>query len=192
MKCDSALAKHLTDEKNENICLIVCFFSDTCRCFKRITTNYRIFSPYNSVSISKNLKSINMSGMIPEILNNLTIECCQTCQAHGKSFVDFVQNGKNMSAFQHNEMDVQALIDDTNDLSFPVYGWKWQDRYQEVYRYIPLVESPGFAFLLIQPETDSPLRAIVSSIIATWPYLLITLMMALLAGIVIWFLVCLS
>ncbi|XP_031573985.1 uncharacterized protein LOC116307805 [Actinia tenebrosa] len=163
-------------------------WGDTCRCFKRVTTNYRIFSPYNSVSISADLKTINMSGMIPEILNNLTVDCCQTCQAHGASFVDFVQNGRNMSAFQHNELDVQALIDDTNDLSFPVYGWKWQDRYQGIYRYIPLVESPGFAFLLKEPETESPLKAVVSSIIDTWPYILITLMMALLAGIVIWFL----
>jgi hypothetical protein len=95
-----------------------------------------------------------------------------------------------MSAFQHNELDVKALIDDTNDLSFPVYGWKWQDRYQGDYRYIPLVESPGFAFLLLRPETESPLIAIVNSILATWPYILITLLMALLAGIVVWFMVC--
>jgi len=165
---------------------------DTCRCFKRITTNYRIFSPYNSVQISPDLKKVNMSGMIPEILNNLTVECCQTCKSHGLSYVDFVQNGRNMSAFQHNEMDVIDLIDDSNDLSFPVYGWKWQDRYQGIYRYIPLVESPGFAFLLLAPDTESPFRAILRSIFETWPYILITVVMALIAGIIMWFMVCID
>lgn len=130
-----------------------------------------------------------MSGMIPEILNNLTTECCQTCKSHGRSYVDFVKNGQGESAFQNNEMDVISLIDDLNDLSFPIYGWKWQDQYQEIYRYIPLVQSPGFAFLLLEPQTESPLRAIIFSILGTWPYLLITCIMALVAGAIMWFMV---
>lgn len=141
------------------------------------------------MQISADRKKVNMSGMIPKILNDLTVECCQTCQSHGSSYVDFVQNGKNISAFQHNEQDVIDLIDDSNDLSFPVYGWKWQDRYQEIYRYIPLVESPGFAFLLLEPETENPLKAIIKSIFETWPYLLITVLLALIAGCIMWFLV---
>lgn len=130
-----------------------------------------------------------MSGMIPAILNNLAITCCQSCKSHGSSYVDFINNGHNKTAFQYNELDVVNLIDNTNDLSFPIYGWKWQDTYEELYRFIPLVDSPGFAFLLLEPQTESPLRSIVMSIIETWPYLLIVCILALVAGIIMWFLV---
>lgn len=92
-------------------------------------------------------------------------------------------------AHQQNENEVAELIDDKNDLSFPVYGWKWQVTYAERFRYIPLVESPGFAFLLREPDTDTPLKAVLKSTFATWPYILITVLMALIAGIVMWFLV---
>lgn len=163
--------------------------SETCRCNRRISTNYRIFPPYNDVELSKDLTKVNMSGMIPQLLNNLVMECCGTCEAHGMSYVDFVFNGQKQPAYQHNENDVVERIDDSNDLSFPVYGWKWQDTYAERYRYIPLVESPGFAFLLRKPDTDSPLKAVLKSIFETWPYLLIVNLMALIAGIIIWFLV---
>lgn len=162
---------------------------ETCKCNRRISTNYRIFPPYNGAELSKDLKKVNMSGMIPQLLNSLVLECCETCESHDRSFVDFVLNGQMEPAYQNNENDVVERIDDSNDLSFPVYGWKWQDTYAERYRYIPLVESPGFAFLLRQPDTDSPLKAVLKSIFETWPYLLIANMMALTAGGIIWFLV---
>lgn len=76
--------------------------------------------------------------------------------------------------------------------SFPVYGWKWQDYYSAEYRYIPLVESPGVAFIIIEKEGLSPSQRLVNEVFATWPYLVITTLLAALAGIVIWFLVILN
>ena len=73
--------------------------------------------------------------------------------------------------------------------SFPVYGWKWQEFYSAYYRYIPLVESPGLAFITIDKKGLSPSQRLINEVFATWPYLLITTLLAALAGIVIWFLV---
>ena len=70
-----------------------------------------------------------------------------------------------------------------------MYGWKWQEYYSADYRYIPLVESPGVAFIIIEKEGLSPSQRLVNEVFATWPYLVITTLLAALAGIVIWFLV---
>ena len=75
------------------------------------------------------------------------------------------------------------------NLSFPVYGWKWQEYYSADYRYIPLVESPGVAFIIIGKEGVSPSQRLVNEVFATWPYMVITTLLAALAGIVMWFLV---
>lgn len=70
-----------------------------------------------------------------------------------------------------------------------MYGWKWQEYYSADYRYIPLVESPGVAFIIIEKEGLSPSQRLVNEVFATWPYMVITTLLAALAGIVIWFLV---
>lgn len=70
-----------------------------------------------------------------------------------------------------------------------MYGWKWQEYYSADYRYIPLVESPGVAFIIIEKEGLSPSQRLVNEVFATWPYMIITTLLAALAGIVIWFLV---
>ena len=70
-----------------------------------------------------------------------------------------------------------------------MYGWKWQEYYSADYRYIPLVESPGVAFIIIEKEGLSPSQRLVNEVFATWPYMIVTTLLAALAGIVIWFLV---
>ncbi|XP_048579577.1 uncharacterized protein LOC5515780 isoform X2 [Nematostella vectensis] len=159
---------------------------ETCHCYKRVAANYRIFPPY--VIASLGLTSVNMSGMIPEILRNLTVSCCRTCRQHGQSYVDFFRNGQGGPSYHTNEKEVQNLIDNNNDLSFPVYGYQSQIVYEGIYRFIPLVESPGFALLVKEPDKINAFREIMLSVLGTWPCLLLTVLMALLAGIVMWML----
>ena len=130
-----------------------------------------------------------MDGMLPYLLNDLAVTCCKTCKLHGESFVDFNLNGKNEPAKQKTAQDVKKHIGEYVDLSFPVYGWKWLDVYEAYYRYIPLVESPGIAYIVIIGESTSPAEQMMVSILSTWPYIVITLLLAVVAGIVIWFLV---
>ena len=58
----------------------------------------------------------NMTGMLPQILDDLVITCCQTCAAHGNSYVDFMYNGTNGTAKQNSEEEMKLLIEDRNDL----------------------------------------------------------------------------
>lgn len=95
------------------------FFLDTCRCHKRLTTNYRLFPPYVNqfpLTHTGNISVENMTGMLPQILDDLIVTCCQTCASHGESFVDFMYNGTNGEAKQESERNMKLLIEDRNDL----------------------------------------------------------------------------
>ena len=99
--------------------VIVVFSSDTCRCQKRLASNYRTFPPYVDqfeVSDDGRFTVANMTGMLPVILDNLVVTCCQTCGAHGRSYVDFKYNGTNGTAKQNSEKEMKFLIEDRNDL----------------------------------------------------------------------------
>ena len=99
--------------------LLLIFFLDTCRCHKRLTTNYRLFPPYVNqfpLTHTGNISVENMTGMLPQILNDLIVTCCQTCASHGESFVDFMYNGTNGEAKQESERNMKLLIEDRNDL----------------------------------------------------------------------------
>ncbi|XP_048579474.1 uncharacterized protein LOC116616082 isoform X2 [Nematostella vectensis] len=152
---------------------------ETCRCEQRLTTNYRMFPPY----VDK-----DFSGIIRPILNDLAVRCCHVCQSHGHSQVDFVTNSNGGPAMQPSDQAVKSLIGNASDLSFPIYGWNWQTYYSGAYRYIPLIDSPGFAYIVLQPVPENTGQRIVNSLLATWPYMLITMLITLLAGMLIWFL----
>ena len=83
---------------------------------------------------------------------------------------------------------MQSSIDST-DLSFPVYGWKWMSVYQAYYKYIPLVESPGVAYIIILDKSLSHTESIMKSILETSNFFILVMLMALVAGMVMWFLV---
>lgn len=99
--------------------VIAFFSSDTCRCQKRLASNYRTFPPYVDqfeVSGDGRITVENMTGMLPKILDDLVVTCCQTCGAHGRSYVDFKYNGTNGTAKQNSEKEMKFLIQDRNDL----------------------------------------------------------------------------
>lgn len=99
---------------------------ETCRCEKRLSTNWRIYTPYVAP---------NQMGMLPAILNDFAMYCCKTCKDHGKSYVDWLRNGKNTSSKQHDDQILKEFIE-TTDLNFPVYGWTWQESYEGIYRFV--------------------------------------------------------
>lgn len=127
--------------------------------------------------------------MIPLILENLAVSCCRTCKLHGKTIVDFSMNGKNSPAQQESVQMVKSFIDDDTDFSFPIYGWNWLETYNAYYKYIPLVESPGIVQIAIMDNHDEGAMLIMKTVFQTWPLILITMTMAVIAGIIIWFLV---
>jgi ABC-type glycerol-3-phosphate transport system permease component len=55
--------------------------------------------------------------------------------------------------------------------------------------YRPLFSSPGVAVLVMKDDPSESAKAILNSVLSTWPVLVLTLVMAWLAGIAMWALV---
>ena len=105
--------------KNKSYFITACLL-ETCRCAWRLTTTWRLYEPY--VGISNGTK--NPGGILPSIVEDMAVTCCQTCKAHGYSFVDFTHNGKNESAERRDAHELKHFFDGVTDFYFPVYGHK--------------------------------------------------------------------
>ena len=79
---------------------------------------------------------------------------------------------------------------DVNDtITFPISGYKDDHRYQSEYTFMPLISSPGVAFIIVDEPPGTSANAVFNSVLSGWPVLLLTLLMALLSGIIMWGLV---
>ena len=59
---------------------LIFVFTETCRCRRRLTTNWRNFPPYVNVT------SLNDIGVIiPKLLVQVVDQCCGWCREHNRS-----------------------------------------------------------------------------------------------------------
>ena len=61
--------------------------------------------------------------------------------------------------------------------------------FRNMFYFLPTVDSPGVAFLVIGAEEGASAMAIFDSVLDGWPILVLTVVMAILAGIIMWMLV---
>ena len=54
---------------------------------------------------------------------------------------------------------------------------------------MPLISSPGVAFIVVDDPPGTSANAVFNSVLSGWPVLVLTLLMALLSGIIMWGLV---
>lgn len=157
--------------------------TETCRCRPHLTTNWRNYPPY------VNLSSLSSPGIIiPKLLTGVISECCGQCLAHGESKLDFTRNGNNEIAQQNSSENFLRNIDGQTDFSFPVIGYKLQDSYKGGLGYAPFVESAGVAFV-VYTDTSGVKDAMFDALIACWPVVVIPVVMAYIAGVLVWLLV---
>ena len=131
-----------------------------------------------------------MGGFIPEILDIAIQACCSDCtQANGKSasVVNYDLDGKGKAGRKTGVKELISSIDSDTDLSTPVNGYKDQTHYS-LYRYVKLTESPGVAFITVM-DTSEKAVAIANVFFYSWPLLLMSFMMMIVAGIIMWVLV---
>lgn len=163
---------------------LILLFTETCRCYERLTTSWYEFRPY--VRLSENGFP---DGLIPPILKKLTFRCCETCQSHGTSYVDLNSNGFNQSAKLSNLRSLQKSIVNPTDFFFPVYGFKEQTHFAKQFGYQGIVESPGMAYIINTNSHDDMPNAILTNIAACWPAIALALVITYLAGLVVWLVV---
>lgn len=85
-------------------------------------------------------------------------------------------------------MSLVYKIEREADLNFPIEGYKGQSRYG-VYRYVSLVESAGVALIAPLPTAEEKANIVIRIGTACFPMLLLSVLMVMLAGAVLWALV---
>lgn len=126
----------------------------------------------------------NPKGIFPILIKQLIDICCGNCsKGHGVSTVFYGSPKPSLK-------DVKDTItsQDVVHMSFPIGGKETDDDYKGEY-YRPIFSSPGVAVLVMKEDPSESAKAILNSVIAAWPVLLLNLVMAWLAGIAIWALV---
>ncbi|XP_048579794.1 uncharacterized protein LOC5501224 isoform X1 [Nematostella vectensis] len=158
-------------------------FGETCRCKRNLTTNWRQYKPYVTTTVNGSPGLI-----IPVMLQEMLVQCCGSCADHGQSRLDLTVDGHNNTAQKKTIDELLNTIDGETDFSFPVHGYKGQDSYKRGLGYTPMVESPGAAFVVGQVDTTAARAAMFDKVIGTWPVIVLPLVMAYIAGAVMWFL----
>lgn len=121
------------------------------------------------------------------LLDKMVQHCCGDCQhGHGKSTVDYSFHGNDNSSEKNTKPDMIEAIDHLTDLNFPVHGYTDQRTYLGTYKYVPVVESPGVAFIVRYENLDTP---ITSSLVQSWPLAVVVVVLTLLSGMLFWILV---
>lgn len=78
---------------------------------------------------------------------------------------------------------MKEAIDDLTDLSFPVHGYSDQRNYLRNYKYVPVVESPGAAFIVRNEGLQAPVTA---ALAVSWPLAVIVILFIFLSGFLFW------
>ena len=158
--------------------------TETCRCPPVLYTNWWVHPPYlNKTNFGEPM------GIFPPIVKSMATWACGDCvNGHGKTVINFSSDRKSNKAEKSNNFEVLRDIDE-EVLSFPLYGGQYVSTYLGIYTYIPLVISPGVAFITVDDNpADIPLY-ILKAVLDCFPFVVLTVMMAYLAGIIVWNLV---
>lgn len=122
-------------------------------------------------------------------VNDMAVTCCQSCRTHGKSYVDFEFSGKGEPSGQPTENAHRLNINHDTDFSFPVYGYKLQDKFRHEFGYTAMIESPGTAYIINTKFGKQPSTSLLDSILSCWPLAFMSILMAYISGVTIWALV---
>ena len=157
------------------------WFSEKCKCPKVIKANWYDIPPY----IKDNGHDQEPSGLFPLLLKDIVPVCCGNCSGgDGRSVISYANRRDNLVAIKNiRNFDVNDTI------TFPISGYKDDRLYQNEYKFMPLVSSPGVAFIVVDEPPGTSANAVFNSVLSGWPVLLLTLLMALLSGIIMWTLV---
>lgn len=163
------------------------FMLATCRCYEKITTNWRTMPPY--VTHDETGNRTKPKGMMPAIVEAAVLDCCQDCPSYGKVKINFFRDGNNKPAEKEKDIDVKSSIDDKTDLNFPIFGYIDQTHYAKYYGYTPIVPSSGVAFIVNKKQTAASPNNVAMAVFNCWPLLMLNIIIAFVVGVIVWLLV---
>lgn len=158
------------------------FFLETCKCAPVYKTNWWSNPPY----IYKNRSKI--SGIFPLILPKMVSKCCGFCHEHILTATHFEGHALAASSYHKSGVsDFRSHVGDSAELHFPMYGQVHQEKYYKRYEFIPLVESPGVIFLVLDDDIHLSSMLMLYTIADTLPIVLLMVSSICMVGIVTWF-----
>lgn len=160
-------------------------FAESCRCPEILYTNYWSHSPYLIVNEEDN----TLEGVLGEIVVEMVHFACGICPAHGDTFIETISNGKKMPSAKKSVLEVLSDIDDIPQISFPIYGNRYIEKYRGEYAYINLVESPGVAFIAAKRPSGKAAANMINALFDCLPLMVLSACMAFISGFIIWILV---
>ena len=97
----------------------------------------------------------------------------------------------NFQVYLAPQVDIKKSenLNELDTITFPISGKKGDREYQNNNKFMPLIGSPGVAFIVVDDPPGTSANAVFNSVLSGWPVLVLTLLMALLSGIVMWGLV---
>jgi len=132
-----------------------------------------------------------VGGFIPGILEDAVEYCCSDCRLpNGKSAssINFELDGKGNPAQKSGVEALLGSIDNQTDFSVPVNVHRGQILYS-LYPHVELAESSGVAFIAAIDRKVKGI-AVENLFLETWPLLLLTSIMILVVGVMMWIMVC--
>ena len=121
-------------------------------------------------------------------MEDMLLKACGICaNGYGPTVLNFTNNGKGRAAYKRTINAVSEEVDHRTQVSFPIIGAMDNAKFQREYVFVPLVESPGIAFITVSKDTSN--TSAISTVIRYLPLYLFCLMMAYAAGIIVWALV---
>ena len=136
-----------------------------------------------------NEKDKTLEGVLSTIVTDMVHTACGYCPGHGHTFIDMTINGKGETSAKKSVLDVLKDIDDVPQISFPIYGNKFIERYMGEYAYINLVESPGVAFIAARRFPGKAADNMIGALTDCIPVLVMSAIVAYISGFIIWVLV---
>ena len=125
------------------------------------------------------------SGLFPKLLPVIVQTCCGNCtEGDGPSSISYAKQRRTLEEIKKVEH-----FDQRDTITFPISGKKGDRFYQNEYKFMPLISSPGVAFIVVNEPPGTSAKAVFNSVLSGWPVLVLTLLMALLSGIIMWGLV---
>ena len=155
---------------------------ETCACPSVLTSTFQILSPYVTREPDGKL-----GGILPQLIERMTSSCCVTCSG---TVVKFDQDGQGHISEKNTYLDLLESIDQATTFVFPIMGYPDTNKYSSHFGFIPAVEAPGMVVLVKKKSADNLALTVLKSVFGVWPILLINVLLAVIAGIVIWMLVC--
>ncbi|XP_068727599.1 protein sidekick homolog [Montipora capricornis] len=151
------------------------FFAETCRCPNQLQANWIPSPPY----VIRNTSTSKPGGILPELLSRMLQDSCGACLSHKTGNISYAIN----TTVSVTQPDNQLLL----DFDFPVRSAVGRTIYKGIHAYVPLVTVPGVALMTRKKTPSAYARELEHSVFACWPIFAMSFALAILTGIIIWF-----